>query len=71
MPQLGPMKDEPIYETWGEIAKRLGYSISRLKHLWPLCKIELAHRLHRRGRIRMTEEEIQKFKRRIQNLLKG
>jgi len=76
MPKIQQLSDEMVYETWGEIAKRWtslnfgNYSISHLKHLWLRCKFRLKHRLNGKGRMRMTEEELIRFKRLIQNLVK-
>lgn len=58
-------KTERLFETFGEVARALGYSIPHVKRLWKKYGFRLHHRLGERRRMRMTEEELQRFKRAI------
>jgi len=60
-----PEKKERLFETFGEVARALGYSIPHVKRLWKKFGFRLKHQLGERRRMRMTEEELQRFKRAI------
>lgn len=60
------MSNDRIFETWGEVAEALGCSESWARKLWGRLKFRLEHRLCPKGRIRMTEGEMERFKERIQ-----
>lgn len=57
---------EKLIETFGEVAQALGCSISYARELWRKHGFKLSHRLRPRGRIRMTGEELGRFKARVQ-----
>lgn len=59
--------DKLIIETYGELAAALdGISVSWTKELWRRHGFKLKHRLGARGRIKMTESELAKFRSKIQ-----
>ena len=61
-----PDTRERLIETFGEVAQALGCSVSYARELWRKHGFKLSHRLRPRGRIRMTRDELTRFKTRVQ-----
>jgi len=74
-----PDTKEKLIETYGEVAQALGenartgrtYSISHVRRLWKRYGFRLKYRLLKRGWIRMTYDELEKFRGRIQESTEG
>lgn len=64
---------EKLIETFGEVAQAFGvnpatgksYSVSYVQKLWVRHGFRLKNRIRRLGRIRMTVEELERFKDRV------
>lgn len=58
---------EKLIETFGEVAQALGCSTSYAQKLWGRHGFKLKNRFRPGGRIRMTIDELERFKNRVWN----
>ncbi len=60
-----PKTRENLIETWGEVARELKCSVSWVKKLWNRFGFQLEHKLRPSGRVKMTKQELERFRDRI------